>query len=131
MSSDGKTVVIIVGVITFLVAGVVALWLGIGPIYRVWSQKKEGEAILAHAHAARQVLVTQAEAERDAAKMRAEAIAIVGQAAKDFPEYRQQEFIGAFAEAMHNGRITQIVYIPTEAGIPILEAGHRPQVIRE
>lgn len=50
----------------------------------------------------------------------------MGQAAKDFPEYRQQEFIGAFAEAMKDGKIQQIIYVPTEAGIPITEAGRRP-----
>ena len=95
------------------------------PVYNVWSSKMDGEAILAHAHAARMVAVTQAEAEREAASKRAEAIAIVGKAAKDFPEYRQQEFIGAFAEALHQGKITQIIYVPTEANIPILEAGKR------
>lgn len=92
------------------------------PQYNVYSARLNGEAILAQAHAARQVLVTQAEAERAAAVARAEAIAIVGKAAKEFPEYRQQEFIGAFAEAMHNGKINQIIYVPTEANIPILEA---------
>jgi len=92
------------------------------PQYNVYSQKLSGEATLAHAHAARQVLVQQAQAEKDAAVLRAEAIAIVGKAAKEFPEYRQQEFIGAFAEAMHNGRIGQIIYVPTEANIPITEA---------
>jgi len=120
--SEGKTIVIVIGFSVFMLTGILALWLGLGPIYRVWSAQKDGEAILAHAHAARMVLVTQAEAEREAASKRAEAIKIVGQAAQDFPEYREQEFIGAFAEALHNGNITQIVYIPTEAGIPILEA---------
>lgn len=95
------------------------------PQYQVYSQRLAGEAELAKAHAARQVLVAQAEAERDAAKMRAQAIEIVGQAAKDYPEYRTQEFIGAFAEAMHNGKISQIIYVPTEANIPVLEAGKR------
>ncbi len=92
------------------------------PQYSVYSQRLEGEAVLAKAHAARQVLVTQAQAEKDAAVLRAEAIAIVGKATKDFPEYRQQEFIGAFAEAMHNGKINQIIYVPTEGNIPIMEA---------
>lgn len=92
------------------------------PIYNVWSEKMAGEAVLAHAHAARMVLVTQAEAEREAASKRAEAIKIVGQAAKDYPEYRQQEFLGAFAEALKEGKINQIMYVPTEASIPITES---------
>lgn len=113
----------------FVVAGVTLLLvLVVGgmagcPQYDVYQQRLAGEATLARAHAARQVLVTQAQAEKDAATLRSDAIKIVGQAAKDFPEYRQQEFIGAFSEAMHNGRISQIIYVPTEGNIPILEAG--------
>lgn len=95
------------------------------PQYNVYRQRLQGEAQLAHAHAARQILVQQAQAEKDAALLRAEAIKIVGQAAKDYPEYRQQEFIGAFAEALKEGKINQIMYVPTEANIPITEAGHR------
>jgi hypothetical protein len=98
------------------------------PQYHVYQQRLQGEGELARAHAARQVLVAQAEAERDAAKLRADAIKIVGQAAKDYPEYRTQEFIGAFAEAMHNGKINQIIYVPTEGNIPILEAGRHLSV---
>jgi regulator of protease activity HflC (stomatin/prohibitin superfamily) len=94
------------------------------PQYGVYRQRLKGEAELAHADAARRILVTQASAEREAAVKRAEAIVIVGQAAKDFPEYRQQEFIGAFAEALKEGKIQQIMYVPTEANIPITEA-HR------
>ncbi len=102
---------------------IVGLMLGL-PQYSVYKQRLYGEAELAHAHASRQVLVQQAQAERDSATLRAEAIKIVGQAAKDFPEYRNQEFIGAFAEALKAGKISQIMYVPTEANIPITEA-HR------
>ena len=93
------------------------------PAYNVYEQRMEGEAVLARANSAKLVLVTQAEAEREAAVKRAEAISIVGKAATDFPAYRTQEFIGAFAEALHEGKITQIIYVPTEGNIPILEAG--------
>jgi hypothetical protein len=93
------------------------------PQYAVYEQQLKGRAELARADQNRQILVSQAHAEREAATQRAEAIRIMGQAAKDFPEYRQQEFIGAFGHALQEGRISQIIYVPTEAGIPILEAG--------
>jgi regulator of protease activity HflC (stomatin/prohibitin superfamily) len=112
---------------TILLLGVVAAAMVGCPQYEVYTKRLNGEALLAHAHAARQVLVQQAQAEKDAAALRAEAIKIVGQAAKDFPEYRHQEFIGAFAEALHSGRISQIIYVPTEANIPITEAGRWSQ----
>ena len=88
----------------------------------MYSARLDGEAVLAHSVAAREVQVRQAQGEREAAVLRAEAIKIVGQATKDFPEYRQQEFIGAFAEAVKEGKISQIIYVPTEANIPITEA---------
>ena len=93
------------------------------PTYNVYSARMEGEAVVARANGAKMALVAQATAEKDAAQLRADAIKIVGQAAKDFPEYRQQEFIGSFAEALHQGKISQIIYVPTEANIPITEAG--------
>src|SRR5216683_870365 len=89
------------------------------PNYNVWQQKKDGEAVLSRAQSARMVLVIQAEAEREAAYKRAEAIAIVGKAAKEFPEYRQQEFIAAFGEALHHCN-NQVIYVPTERNIPIV-----------
>jgi regulator of protease activity HflC (stomatin/prohibitin superfamily) len=69
--------------------------------------------------------VAQARAEKEAAELRADAIKIVGAAATEYPQYRIQEFIGAFAEAMNNGKIEKIIYVPTEANIPIVEAGKR------
>lgn len=101
--------------------GCLYLW----PKYNVYASRLSGQAKLAESQAARLVLVSQAEAEKEAAQLRADAIAIVGKAAQDFPQYRTQEFIGAFAEALHQGKISQIIYVPTEANIPILEAGKR------
>ncbi len=49
----------------------------------------------------------------------------MGEAAQKYPEYRQQEFIGAFGEALKSGTISQIIYVPTEANIPIMEAGRK------
>jgi hypothetical protein len=95
------------------------------PMWNVWRSGLSGEADLKRAEQTRMIQIQQAKGERDAAALRAEAIAIVGKAAKDFPEYRQQEFIGAFAEALHGGKIQQIIYVPTEANIPIIEAGRR------
>lgn len=114
----------IVGGITATIALLLAMMFGL-PVYSVWQQEYSGRATLAKAEQTRQVIVTQANAEREAAKARAEAIAIMGEAAHKYPEYRNQEFIGAFAEALKEGKINQIIYVPTEANIPVLEAGKR------
>ncbi len=90
--------------------------------YNVWAMEMSGKAKLAEATQSRQIQVEQAKAEKEAAIFTADAIKIVGEATKNFPEYRQQIYIQAFAEALTAGTIEQIMYIPTEAGIPILEA---------
>lgn len=70
----------------------------------------------------KQIQIAQARAEVESSRLRAEAIEIVWEASQKFPEYRTQEFIWASAEAMNNGNIQKIIYVPTEAWIPILEA---------
>lgn len=113
-----------IGIVSAVV--VIAAFLFGYPVWNVWQQEMEGKAIKAKAEFSRQALISQAHAEKDAALLRSEAISIVGKAAKEFPEYRQQEFIGAFAHALELGKIAQIIYVPTEANIPIIEAGsHR------
>ena len=119
--------VAVAGVIVLIII-IIGIFFGGALVYRnynVWSMEMQGKAKLAEASQSRQIQVEQARGEKEAAVLRAEAIAIVGEAAKKYPEYRQQEFIGAFAEALGSDRIQQIIYVPTEAGIPITEAGRR------
>ena len=120
---------IAIGVITLIVLTASIFTIGVmNRHYQVWAQEMAGKAKLAEATQSRQIQIEQAKAEKESAKYRAEAIKIVGAAAKKFPEYRHQEFIGAFAEALKDGNINQIIYVPTEAGIPITEAGKRPAI---
>ncbi len=93
--------------------------------YTVKTERLQGEAEYVRAEQNRRILVEQARAEKDAAVLRAEAIQIVGQAAKDFPEYRYQEFLGAFGEALQSDSIDKIIYVPTEANVPVTEAGRQ------
>lgn len=115
---------IIIGVVALCIIITIALMAGL-PIYKVWQQGLAGEAKLKRAQQERQIRIAQAKAEEEAAEHTANAIKIVGQAAKDYPEYRQQEFIMAFADAIKEESIHQIIYVPTEANIPIIEAGKR------
>ena len=91
--------------------------------YAVWSAEMTGKARLMEASQSKQIMIESAKAEVEASKLRAEAIEIIGKKAKEYPEYRMQEFIGAFGEALNNNKINTIIYVPTEANIPILEAG--------
>lgn len=118
-------------VFALIVIGLIAgLMFGL-PRYSVWQQEMAGKARLAEATQSRQILIEQARAEKEAAVLQAEAIKIMGEAAQKYPEYRKQEFIGAFGEALKAGTISQIIYVPTEANIPILEAGKRAATAAE
>lgn len=124
MNNLVNSLVAIAIIIAIVVGGIFgAFW--IWTQMRVMSAESLGKAEYARAEQNRMIKVKTAEAERDAAKLQAEAITIMGQAAQQYPEYRQQEFMSAFGEALREGNISQIIYVPTEANIPVLESGKR------
>lgn len=101
------------------------------PEYSVWHQKKAGQAILAKANFSKQVAVQEAEAKMDAAKyladsevIRARGVAksnkIIGQSLNNNEAYLRYLYINNLENTKN-----QIIYIPTEAGLPVLEAGKR------
>lgn len=123
MQNETKGVVTI-SVIGLLLLAVVGGGLMFGlPVYSVWKQGMVGKAALRRAEQEKQIMIETAKAELESAKIRSMAIAEVGRAAQQYPEYRHQEFIAAFGEAIQSGTIDQIIYVPTEANIPIVEAG--------
>lgn len=135
MKEAGLGIIVIAGAFAFAAGVFFTVGWGYNH-YRVWKadyagraqlieMTYSGKAILAEAENSKKARIAAAEAERDAAKLTAEAIHIVGAAAKKYPEYRQQEFYLALGDALKEGRIDQILYLPTEAGLPITEAGHR------
>ena len=120
--SDTFVGVVVVCVILAAIVGVIALGMWGLPTYNVWCSGLSGQAKLQRAEQEKQILIETAKAEAEAARLQAAAIAIVGNAAKQYPEYRQQQFIQAFGEAIQSGAVEQIIYVPTEANIPIVEA---------
>jgi len=119
-----KGFVEVLALIMVIVAIVVALMFGL-PQWNVWRAGLSGEAELNKAEQTKKIMIETARAEVESADLRAQAIEIMGSAAKKYPEYRQQEFIQAFGEALREGDIHQIIYVPTETMIPITEAGKR------
>lgn len=122
-----------------VVLGVVlALFGGAGacygcPRYKVYEQELEGESELAKARYSAQCVTQEAEAKKtsshalaDAEVIRAEGVAkankIIGDSLKDNEGYLRYLWIQNLAET--NSR--EVIYVPTEANLPILEAGRRP-----
>lgn len=98
------------------------------PQYHVWQQNKVGEAELAHAEQNRQIAIQEAKAKEESAKslanaeiIRAEGIAkankIIGDSLQNNDAYIHYLWIESLKESRN-----EVIYIPTEAGIPITEA---------
>lgn len=135
---DNYDKVEIIFLFRWIALGFFALFSGIGgcmwgyPKYKVYSYEMDGRAVLAQAESSRQVAVREALAMKDSAKYKAEAevIRADGVAKANHiianglggPEgYLRYLAIEAMNEQAKSGHAT-IVYVPTEANIPITEA---------
>jgi regulator of protease activity HflC (stomatin/prohibitin superfamily) len=135
MKDDEVSSFIWLGFIAFVSICVICtiIWgfCAIGRVYSVWAQGKEGEAELARAESNRRIKILEAKAAEESSKylsaaevVRAKGVAeankIIGQSLHNNEGYLRYLWI-------HNLENTknQIIYVPTEAGLPILEAGKR------
>jgi regulator of protease activity HflC (stomatin/prohibitin superfamily) len=98
------------------------------PRYSVYQQNLEGEAELARATQNRQISIQEAQAKKESAKDLAEAEVIrasgaarankiIGESLKGNESYLHYLFINNMEHTKN-----QVIYLPTEAGLPILEA---------
>lgn len=121
-------VLCILGVVALL--AFIAFVMYVMPQYRVYSQRKEGEAQLAHAQFSKEVAVAEAKAKMESASLladaevlRAHGVAkaneIIGKSLQGNESYLRYLWI---MEVAHNDVGKTVVYIPTEANLPILEA---------
>ena len=105
------------------------------PPYRIYSQRIDGEAELAQAQYSKQVQVQDAQAKFESAKMlaaaeveRAKGVAqankIIGDSLKDNESYLRYLWINNMGAEQNK----TVVYVPTEANLPILESQRLPQV---
>lgn len=107
---------------------------GVCPQYNVYSARKEGEAVLAHAQSSREVAVAEAKAKMESAALlaqadtiRAHGIAtsnrIIGLSLQDNPAYLQWLWIDQLKDTKD-----QVIYVPSSTmGLPILEANRTLQ----
>lgn len=104
------------------------------PHYAVYSSRMAGEAALAQAESTKRTLVETARARRDAAVMEAEAeierakgVAeanrIVAEGLGGPEGYLRYLYINGLTKTEDEKGDRTIIYVPTEAGLPVLEAG--------
>lgn len=128
--------VISASLIGIIVLGIVTTAAMVGcPQYNVYSSHMAGEAELAQATANRQIAVQEAQAKREAATElakaeieRAKGVAgansIIADSLKGNDAYLRYLWITEVAAGGKDGKT--VVYVPTEANLPILEAGRKP-----
>lgn len=111
-----------------VVAAVITATMWGCPQYNVYERRLSGEAELANAEYSRQVAVKEALAKKDSAALLAEAEVaraqgvakankIIGDSLKDNEAYLRYLFVNNLENTKD-----QIIYVPTEANLPILEA---------
>lgn len=117
---------------------IIAAIMGIFPTYNVWSREKEGQAEYARAEQNRRIKVLEAQALMDSAKLQAqaeverakgvaEANKIVADGLKGNDEYLRYLWI----DKVSDNPAREVIYVPTEAALPILEAGKNTRAERQ
>lgn len=121
---------------TFILIGITALCMWGCPKYTVYRQMKAGEAKLAEAESSRQIAVQEAKAKKESATLLAEAeierargVAqankIIGDGLKGHEEYLMYLWIQSLSD-----KDNHVIYVPTEANLPILEASRFSRPIK-
>lgn len=134
MEDTGNNIFKIAGAVAALLVVTVGGGLGSCAAYnsvRVWNAETAGEAELAQATSNRRISVLEAQALMDSAKLKAQAEV---ERAKGVAEANRivAEGLGGpegylrylYINGMERSR-NQVIYIPTEAGLPILEANRK------
>jgi len=131
---------VILAIAIFIVA-IIVVSMAVMPTYRIYSQDKQGQANLRQQEWEKKILIEQAKAQNESATLQAEALikqetakseaevirakgvaqanAIIADSLKGNESYLRYLWIDKLADN------TNTIYVPTEAGLPILEAGKR------
>lgn len=122
-------------VVSLVIAGVALLAIAGGgflvgcPVYRVWQQQKEGEAELARAQQNRTIKVLEARAKQESAQYDSEAEIIRARGAAKANQIIDSSLTAQYlhylwVQGLREGK-NEVIYVPTEANIPITEANRR------
>ena len=120
----------------YIVIAIVAVLAFVGiamfgmPIYRVWSQEMRGKAQLAEAEQNRRIKVEEARANLEAEKLNAKAEIERAKGAAEAIKIENGTLTQTYIQYLwvrnqNNLNEKTVIYIPTEANLPILEAGKR------
>jgi len=126
MKGQGETIVVCCVILFIIILGIALAWAL--PQYGVWEKELSGKAQLKEAEWSRQIVIEEANAKMESAKLLAqaeverakgvaEANEIIGESLKGNEAYLRYLWIMGLQDGS-----SEVVYIPTEANLPILEA---------
>ena len=118
-----KVVVISIASLIALIAAIMVII----PTYEVWSREMKGKAEFAQAEQNRRIKIEEAKANLEAEKLNAQAEIERAKGAAEAIKIENGQLTTTYIQYLwvrqqSNNQIQKIVYIPTEASMPILEA---------
>ena len=123
-----KSWVILIATALFLMCGLVGGCMFGMPKYRVWQQEMSGKAEFAKAEQNRKIKIEEAKANLEAEKLNAQAEVERAKGAAEAIKIENGSITPAYIQYLwvrqqNANTNNKIIYIPTEAGLPVLEAG--------
>ena len=127
--------IIIPGILIFILF-IAGMMYGL-PVYNVWQQEMVGKAEMAKAEQNRRILVEEAKAKLEAEKLNAQAEV---ERAKGMAEamklengtlsetYNQYLFIRTLEKLADKGSLPQIIYVPTNGLVPVMDVSKKSPV---
>ena len=109
----------------FIVTGLIILCMWGCPQYSVYSARLDGESLLAHAQASKEVAVAEAKAKMESASLLAQADTIRAHGIARSNQIIGQSLTDAYLHWFWIDNIDKsnnVIYVPTETNLPILEA---------
>ena len=131
-----KSWVVLIMTALFLIIGGVGSCMYIRPKYNVWSQEMDGKAEFAKAEQNRKIKIEEAKANLEAEKLNAQAEIERAKGAAEAIRIENGSITPAYIQYLwvrqqNANTNNKIIYIPTEAGLPVLEAGRVAQKEKE
>jgi regulator of protease activity HflC (stomatin/prohibitin superfamily) len=125
---NSKSWVVLIATGLFLILGGVGSCMYVTPKYNVWRQEMEGKAEFAKAEQNRKIKIEEAKANLEAEKLNAQAEIERAKGAAEAIRIENGSITPAYIQYLwvrqqNANTNNKIIYIPTEAGLPVLEAG--------
>jgi len=110
-----------------VILGIIAAFLFGMPIYNVWQQEMSGRARMAEAEYSMQIMRIEAEMNLEAERLNAQAEIERARGAAYAMEIVQEKLTDMYIRYLWVRQVNfsnaQVIYVPTEANLPLLEAG--------